>query len=328
MQFGFVILHYLAYEMTVQCVQLLLENFDGYDMHIVIVDNASSNGSGKQLQDQFAAQENVTVLLNSENLGFAKGNNAGYDYLKEHFSPDFIIVMNNDVLIKDSHFLKEIPRIYEETNFAVLGPDIFNPYENKHQNPGMTHGLSYDAAVCRNAEMKHNLAHFTSYYLTHRVSEAIKANKLLKKIYRTIKYDLLKRKCIDYTKSYENPHLHGACYIFSKDFIGARAHAFNPATFLYYEEDILHFECMTAHLKMVYSPLIRVEHLEDVSTNLVYSSAKKKERFKLGEMIRSSDILIALMKQENTKQNTGGGINFIKALPLLCCTRTQQRSTA
>ena len=301
MQFGFVILHYLAYEMTEQCVQLILEKFGGYDMHIAIVDNASANASGKQLQDRFAEQEKVTVLLNRENLGFAKGNNVGYDYLKEHFSPDFIIVMNNDVLIKDAHFLEEIPRIYKETNFAVLGPDIFNPYENKHQNPGMIYGLTFNEAVKRNAKMKSNFAHFNIYYPLHAVSESIKANKLLKKIYRTIKYGIFRQERIDYAKSYENPHLHGSCYIFSKDFIVARTHAFNPATFLYYEEDILHFECLNAHLKMVYSPLIRVAHLEDVSTSLAYSSAKQKERFKLREMIRSSDILIALMSQESTK---------------------------
>ena len=151
----------------------------------------------------------------------------------------------------------------------------------------------------RNKKMKQDLSHFDLYYLKLFFSEAVRGNVLLKKIYRFAKYKILKRPKLDYTKTYENPHLHGSCYIFSKDFISARQYAFNPATFLYFEEDVLMFECLSSNLKMLYDPIVYVEHLEDVSTNLAYSSRKKKERFKLSEMIKSSDVLIELMKQAN-----------------------------
>lgn len=299
MKFGFVVLHYLAYEMTLQCVNLLLENFSNYNIHIVIVDNASTNGSGKKLQKDFAANEKVSVLLNQSNLGFAKGNNTGYDFIKTNFSPDFLIVINNDVLIKDKYFLDTIPNIFTKTSFAVLGPDIYNPFSNNHQNPGRLKVLTYEELLQRNLEMKYDIKHFTKYYIKTFISQAIKSNLKLKEIYRFIKYTILKRNKIDYTKTYINPHLHGSCYIFSKDFMVNRPYAFNPGTFLYYEEDILCYECINAKLKMIYSPDIHIEHLEDVSTNLKYSSFKEKEYFKLSEMIKSSDFLLTIMKKNN-----------------------------
>ena len=45
---GFVILHYYAYDMTVECVNNLLRLFSNEEIKIVIVDNGSKNNSGKK----------------------------------------------------------------------------------------------------------------------------------------------------------------------------------------------------------------------------------------------------------------------------------------
>ena len=301
MHYSFVILHYMALEMTEQCVDLLLQNFGEDSINIVIVDNASSNGSGQELKNFYISNEKVSVILNSENLGFAKGNNIGYDYAKEHFNSDFIIVMNNDVLIDDLNFLKNIQPIYEKSDFAVLGPDIYNPFEIKHQNPGRLEPLTYNEAVKKHSEMIEGSKNFKKYYTKLFFNRKIRSNKILKAIFRFIKYKILKRNGIDYSKEYINPHLHGSCYIFSKKFIKSRTYAFNPATFLYYEEDILCYECKNQNLKMFYSPEIHIQHLEDVSTNMVYKSDYKKEEFKLKEMIKSSEVYINLVNRQQTQ---------------------------
>ena len=132
---AFVVLHYMAYDMTRRCVDTLLENFGAEDIHIIVVDNASSNGSGHKLKNDFSENARVCVLLNEENKGFARGNNTGYRYALKEYDPDYVIVMNNDVIIRQRSFLKRIEAIYKRTHFAVLGPDIINPYAKKHQNP-------------------------------------------------------------------------------------------------------------------------------------------------------------------------------------------------
>ena len=74
----FVILHYMAIDVTMKSVEYITENIDTNQYHIVIVDNASGNGSGEELKAFYLDRGDVTVLINEENLGFAKGNNVGF----------------------------------------------------------------------------------------------------------------------------------------------------------------------------------------------------------------------------------------------------------
>ncbi|MBQ2149938.1 MAG: glycosyltransferase, partial [Bacteroidales bacterium] len=96
----------MAYDMTLKCAESLLAL--PVPVRLVIVDNASPDGSGELLRDRFAASPSVTVILNESNEGFARGNNAGYKYLRDHFHCRFITVLNNDVLIKDRDFTAKV----------------------------------------------------------------------------------------------------------------------------------------------------------------------------------------------------------------------------
>jgi GT2 family glycosyltransferase len=50
---------------------------DDVDLEIVVVDNASSDGSPAYLSSWAASRPNVRLVLNSDNRGFAAGNNQG-----------------------------------------------------------------------------------------------------------------------------------------------------------------------------------------------------------------------------------------------------------
>ena len=108
MDICFVILHYMAFEMTRKSVDTLLALFGGKNVHIAVVDNGSANGSGAKLKEQYADNKYITILMNKVNIGFAKGNNVGHKYVKERFNPKYVVVMNNDVLIKDRLFIEKI----------------------------------------------------------------------------------------------------------------------------------------------------------------------------------------------------------------------------
>ena len=228
-KYGFVILHYLAYDMTVECISKLLDKFKKYDMHIVIVDNASKNQSGKKLKEKYLKESLVTVIENIENLGFAKGNNVGYQYLIDRYDMDYIIVMNNDILIEQKEFLDLIDIIYLERPFDILGPDIFCPKIQIHQNPSREKGLTKEELLELHESKSRFLNHPMYYYFRHLIFGNIK---------RLLKRDQTERRP-DYTKNSETSVLHGACYIFSKNYIRSRKNCFAPETFMYMEEDIL-----------------------------------------------------------------------------------------
>lgn len=277
--YGFVVLHYMAYEMTLRCAEALLA-LDG-TKHIVIVDNASPNGSGQKLKEHFGERADVTVLLSPANEGFARGNNLGYSYLREHFSCEFITVLNNDVLIPDRDFPARVKALYEAAPFAVLGPDILNPATGIHQNPAHLKGFTPQEVQERLEKYRKNFPHFRWKHFKWRIKKAFSPAPVPQKVF--------------YREPLEDVVLHGACYIFSKDFIVPRSYCFHPGTFLYFEEDILHYECLQAGLKLRYNPSLQVLHLEDVATNAALRSNTRKEEMKLRESIRSMQVLLTLM---------------------------------
>ena len=59
----------------------------------------------------------IDVLINDENLGFAKGNNVAYQYSKLKYNPDFIVTMNNDVEIETNNFEEKLVKYMSEKNF-------------------------------------------------------------------------------------------------------------------------------------------------------------------------------------------------------------------
>lgn len=288
-KYGFVILHYLAEEMTTQCVDNILDNFNSKSIEIVIVDNASPNGSGKRLLEKYAQAENVIVLLNSQNSGFARGNNVGYSFLRENKSCDYIIVMNNDVLIEQTNFLDIIDELYIKNKFAVLGPDIYCPAWNVRQNPARLKGLSPQRVESLCNSYQRWCRHPVLHYCKDAITDKLKG--------RTVQ-QIQGMEKIDRDVAYSNVVLHGACYIFSPLFINNRARAFCPDTFLYMEEDILHFECNTLNLKMLYSPRIKVTHLEEVSTSSNHKTSYSKKKMKYNETMKSLRVLKNLMSKE------------------------------
>lgn len=293
--FAFVILHYLAEEMTCECVDKLISRFGNAPMHIVVVDNGSANGSGARLRDRYAGQELVTVLLNEQNLGFAQGNNIGYSWAKEHLSPDYMIIMNNDVLIDDDDFLKKVAEIDAETAFHVLGPDIFACKANRHQNPiRLVQYTRDEVQTIINQRRK-----WLTCYPLHHYRKALKQyrRKLLRKIRN--KKAPAPAPAVRQEQRLINPVLHGACYIFARRFIENEAQAFHPGTFLFFEEFILHHLCMGKGYTVVYDPGITVTHLEDVSTNHKFKTGYRKAKMKDENLVKSAGILLDMMKQEN-----------------------------
>lgn len=88
---GVVLLNWNQYEDTAVCIRSL--NRSVYQpASILVFDNGSVDGSGKQIQAEFP---NVQVVFSAKNLGFAEGNNQAIrELLKQEI--DYIWVLNND----------------------------------------------------------------------------------------------------------------------------------------------------------------------------------------------------------------------------------------
>lgn len=104
-----IILNYMNYLDTDECIECILkQNYSTY--HIIVVDNGSTNDSYAYLKKKYIDNRKISVLKTGKNYGFAKGNNIGIKYAKNKAYAEYIMLLNNDTIIKDRDFLNKMIR--------------------------------------------------------------------------------------------------------------------------------------------------------------------------------------------------------------------------
>lgn len=128
------ILNYQAWEDTIQCIQHFLAQRQ-VDIRILVLDNASPDGSYEKLEATFKNHPQVELLQTGENGGYAKGNNVGLAFLRNK-SFDYLLISNNDVRVEDQTLLTSLITQYQALpNIAFLAPAMFvdGQEDQKHQ---------------------------------------------------------------------------------------------------------------------------------------------------------------------------------------------------
>lgn len=113
---------------TRECLDSLFQiKHPHYDL--VVVDNGSQDDSLKKLEE-YSKLNDIVLIKNSENYGFAQGNNIGMEYALENLNPDYILLLNNDTVV-DPHFLDYLIKTGEENpQNGIVGPAVYN-YHHK-----------------------------------------------------------------------------------------------------------------------------------------------------------------------------------------------------
>ena len=264
MSISYVILHYKNLNDTIKCIESLLRTTNN-DSNLIVVDNGSGDGSGEKLKKKYQDMPKIKVLLLENNVGFSKGNNAGYIYVKKNYDSDFIVVTNNDVVFYQKNFEETIKKIYAQSQFYVLGPDVYIPRHKDHQNPLFKTPINKQQLINEIKEYKYyrkNPLKFEKRLKIHALKNRLCSKyKVINFLYSTLRG----KDVLDYKKRYENVGLQGSCLIFSKKFIMKEDKAFEPEPFLYEEETFLFYRCQKKSYKMVYDPSIAIRHEEAAS---------------------------------------------------------------
>jgi len=111
-----IILNWNNWSDTLECLESLKNN-DYPNEQVVIIDN----GSKKKPQ---APGPEIKIIYNKENLGFAGGNNVGIKYALEKRA-DYILLLNNDTLVKQDFLTKLVEAGESNKDFGLLGPKIY-----------------------------------------------------------------------------------------------------------------------------------------------------------------------------------------------------------
>jgi len=99
---GIIILNYNSYDDTINCVASIFNSSNEKALStIYIVDNASTDESGDMLVKKYNNYSNVSVILNSKNIGYACGNNVGIQAALNS-ECEYIFIVNSDILFKNN----------------------------------------------------------------------------------------------------------------------------------------------------------------------------------------------------------------------------------
>ena len=269
-RFGFVILHYLVDEATERCISSIRSSCKAYNYAIVVVDNNSSNGSYELLLSKYEKDDDIVFIHNEENMGFARGNNIGYEYRKNKLKCDYIVTINNDARVIDVNIIPKAVKDYECTKCGVIGPCILSEKTHKSQNP-----IYY---ICNTEERVRKMRHYISVHLPLLY---LRIDAPITKAKRKA-FTLLKKQNIPFEQmtNDEEYKLHGSCLIFTPAFLRIFNEPFDSRTFLYLEEDILFLRCKKNGLTMLYDPDIAVVHEEDVSTDYQVKNDDRMKRIR------------------------------------------------
>jgi GT2 family glycosyltransferase len=114
---------------------------------IVIVNNSATDVSNRTIAEGCRGcvvcntgtidyESDVFVLGSKDNLGFARGNNLGAEFLLKHFQPDFLLISNSDLLFTDSDVIdKLLAKIKDTPDIGLICPRVLSPAGERQSPP-------------------------------------------------------------------------------------------------------------------------------------------------------------------------------------------------
>jgi GT2 family glycosyltransferase len=104
-----------------ECLRTVLAQ-EGVETEVVVVDNASSDGSAQMVQDEFA--DRAILIANTSNIGFGAGHNQSMRIARGRY----VFLLNPDGRLLEPDVLSRmIDYMDGDEKVGILGPRILNP---------------------------------------------------------------------------------------------------------------------------------------------------------------------------------------------------------
>lgn len=273
----FLILNYNSYDELMACVKSIRKKCNNY--YIVVVDNASKEDEIIKLNKLCEESEDLLLIKNKKNLGFARGNNVGFRYIKKNIKCKYIAMINSDTEIIENGFEEELDKAFEKYKFAVLGPDILPA----HSNPMINEPNTLEKVIKEISRTKTiiKIIKIPIVNILYLVFNRLRNKFLVKKNTRVNEI------CVDC-------ELHGSFLVFSSLFV---LDGLCDDTFLYGEEDILAKDCRDNKLRLLYYPIIKILHSESGSTKKTVPDLIERKLFFLNNRLDSLNVLLKKYNQ-------------------------------
>lgn len=102
------------------CLESAYEQAGHVDLEVIVVDNASADGSVEMVKNDF---KSVKLIENVENRGFAAANNQGIAVAKGRY----VLLLNSDTVVLDNAIARAVNFADAHPRAAVTGCRVLNP---------------------------------------------------------------------------------------------------------------------------------------------------------------------------------------------------------
>lgn len=257
-QVGIVILNYNNTTDLKTCVNSIQTHTPTNRVKIVVVDNGSENlirddihsflKSLSTSYQRFWAEDicnklaDINYLCIKKNVGYACGNNAGIDFLCQFDSITHIMILNSDIIFTEDIIMPLLQQMPLLPNVGAVSPLLYKPSgEIEH--------------CCARKNFPISTLKYTFSYLF--AKKYARLNRQLKII--------LQNPLLLHQPSIEIDLPSGSCMMFEKSTITG-IEGFDPNTFLYYEENILHKKLIANNKQSYLIPSVSCIHVGGSTT--------------------------------------------------------------
>ncbi len=164
-----IVVNWNAKKYLEQCIQSILNCSESSDIEIIVVDNASSDGSPEFIRENFP---DVKLICNTENLGFARANNIGFN----HSRGKYLFLINSDVVAYPNCFKTMVDYMDRHPEIGLLGPRILGT-DNNVQRSCMGYPSLWNT-FCRAIVLDNIFPHselFSGFMMKYWAHDSIKA---------------------------------------------------------------------------------------------------------------------------------------------------------
>jgi len=118
---SFIIPNWNGKEYLARCLNSIIEaSSPGYEKEIIVVDNASADGSMEMIEDLFPQ---ARLICNDRNLGYAKAVNQGV----EASGGEILFLLNNDVVLKNDSVAVLLEKLISSSEIGAVSPLLYYP---------------------------------------------------------------------------------------------------------------------------------------------------------------------------------------------------------
>jgi len=104
-------------ELTCRCLESIYTNSPSCDFEVIVVDNASTDGSCESIETHFPE---VQLIRNRENLGFARANNLALEIARG----SHLLLLNSDTVVQAGNFDGMLSAMRAEERVGVVVPRL------------------------------------------------------------------------------------------------------------------------------------------------------------------------------------------------------------